>query len=1820
MSSSLAKQLSALKQNEASQKRVDQYRQATILYERSEAGKIDIDHIHSLAIEGYQQLRQLNESLSAQEKVIFENKGIDRFKLTESENTSLSSSLRRMIRELSKNLLNTNTLKILEYLLRNYQIHTFEGDYLVEAFLAYHSTPQYMKLIQNVDLSVKTSRFHFLNSNSLSGHPVSQEFLARQLTVDPSLLDSYCRFVCECLADQQPQHTVYFISSTTFTPPLRSPSVSFLLAMTDLAFQKSPSKLHPRIRLVVLRLIKDLLGFAAEKEETFPAVILALSTLITSRQLESEEFETIFGEIADRYLSEDLVSKLQGFGRNKRNVDSFKTTLVKILVLAFQQLPQMKFTKRLAGLVEGVLLDHLLSSSARIVQLVLKYFTFQATLKTPATETLKKLLQSVFQSDQAFTASDSYLHRFLIVSFQACRNSRSVICSQVLKDVFGQIYFSALAALYESEGLPEDVKTDLEKQLSDSVLHRLIEGGSGKKISLISALSHNNKTVKVEALNLLVSGKTESSALLTSHLVSLFEGSFDADVILLGLQLPLENLTLRQQRVLFRKALCLGDERVSKKIRTFTESHPSLSQMFNILDVTQGKTKTLKKDSISSEITLPTIKEISDLVGSRKDINLGNVGQAILVARQFGVFGDCLHLLCSTPRSISELNTAFHNYLDLSLSSLEITELAAALRTLIKFHEIAPDSPAYQPRDGTLFMKMALILLFGDEYSLEHSLLQVISQILSGLKELSLNDIVDGEKFMLVLMFKGFKNDHFKNGHFLKILQTVRFATKNGTDTPGLHIYKHLLKRLIAKKFEFESGAFSGFEESDMKSLQDFLCDSHKLPENKSFLKDFFTFCLSSSSYYPELTLFIRTLSLVANIPADLVSFLPELLSKIDIGAEFKQQLLRNMFDLFLKSTSASCKPFEAQFVKQRALTGVSFTYLQSKTAYKGYLELVEIYLESNFKFPGLISEVVLTPHQLLVLANTVLSKQHEGLVVAFCAIFSSEKLAAPMSVLEVGGLYLSYQALQRYLLGAKALKLDTLAITVRTLRDLQNTFVNHHPKVKLYADKAHVKSKTSEVALTTLPGNSRGVVGTSVTLTDEPQQKLVVTEADLISGEVHAFIQNKAQEAIDQLVELRAKCLLEEVGEEQSLSLFNFIKNSIEYIVSPHKETKQATEGFLRSLLGAFSSGLGKFKEKLKGDSQSKKPKSALDADLVSAQAGITMLTRLHHEIDFFIHKILKIIAEQSGGKKLKMCSEMFFNWLALGETHRNNSLLKLLTNYYKRADKRGQKDVNPLMDPEIHYYSNFIQNITREIFGKENTDLVLSLLIVMYMFKAQNSALQFRQFSHFLLLHLLNRQDDDPVVNCTQILETIGKGVFNLKGLIPTNDKKAIKKPKAKIIRDFLRREDPAVPETSSPFEKIRTSRFSLIFLGLLNLTLREKRFLRYIQGSVSLEAADMKNSPLIAKLEYLLLEIFRFEVDFENQEKSYSANAISKKPKLLALFSKIKKLCTRNIDLVVNLIPSEVFPIALQSRLAEEKPDYHILLRLANSVHTKLKNTRPSKKFQEYYENFLRQFVSLAGLLEQEQGSAHAIHKFIQAVFVTFGILFKRAKPLVCEFVNTNFAVLMEIMSKQQVVSVKMTCLANLAYFSENLNDYFITVLEDYMTQFNKVALDAISSKDVNARALLTSTSLVPLNKPKKLANNLEFRSFVSAEEVLQLWLLTYHSLLGNLQNMVEPYLNKQMVILAVMCDTYPQLSNQMREITTQLVAKVEERLVLGPLTTLCELISKKVLRTQECQLVHHVIQEILTKVQRDDFVDFQDALFGLIRESNLSSNQT
>lgn len=63
-----------------------------------------------------------------------------REKLTKKENDELSKRLKKFLVLLSAYFLNENTLKVLEFLLRNYEVHIYEGNFLVTYFLPYHST------------------------------------------------------------------------------------------------------------------------------------------------------------------------------------------------------------------------------------------------------------------------------------------------------------------------------------------------------------------------------------------------------------------------------------------------------------------------------------------------------------------------------------------------------------------------------------------------------------------------------------------------------------------------------------------------------------------------------------------------------------------------------------------------------------------------------------------------------------------------------------------------------------------------------------------------------------------------------------------------------------------------------------------------------------------------------------------------------------------------------------------------------------------------------------------------------------------------------------------------------------------------------------------------------------------------------------------------------------------------------------------------------------------------------------------------------------------------------------------------------------------------------------------------------------------------------------------------------------------------------------------------------------------------------------------------------------------------------------------------
>ena len=83
---------------------------------------------------------------------------------------------------------NQDVAKVLEYLLRNFEVHRYESEELITYFLAFHSTGLFIKLLQNINLKESES-YHFLETNMKKGVPISQKLLIKQTCLDQYLLD-----------------------------------------------------------------------------------------------------------------------------------------------------------------------------------------------------------------------------------------------------------------------------------------------------------------------------------------------------------------------------------------------------------------------------------------------------------------------------------------------------------------------------------------------------------------------------------------------------------------------------------------------------------------------------------------------------------------------------------------------------------------------------------------------------------------------------------------------------------------------------------------------------------------------------------------------------------------------------------------------------------------------------------------------------------------------------------------------------------------------------------------------------------------------------------------------------------------------------------------------------------------------------------------------------------------------------------------------------------------------------------------------------------------------------------------------------------------------------------------------------------------------------------------------------------------------------------------------------------------------------------------------------------------------------------------------
>lgn len=194
MATSLQKQLNFLKTQESKHDRqFKDNERPSMLFTFRVAASYNVRQIKDIALEGFISFCTKNPSFSRFRDLLFDNEAysnLDRDKLTKADNEALSLELEEVLIALSQHLNNVDALKVLEYLLRNFDVHKFQSDFLLGVFLHFHSTAQYTKLLQNIDLSNQYKWYVNLNEPVLRGETIDRRGLVkRYLKHHPKILE-----------------------------------------------------------------------------------------------------------------------------------------------------------------------------------------------------------------------------------------------------------------------------------------------------------------------------------------------------------------------------------------------------------------------------------------------------------------------------------------------------------------------------------------------------------------------------------------------------------------------------------------------------------------------------------------------------------------------------------------------------------------------------------------------------------------------------------------------------------------------------------------------------------------------------------------------------------------------------------------------------------------------------------------------------------------------------------------------------------------------------------------------------------------------------------------------------------------------------------------------------------------------------------------------------------------------------------------------------------------------------------------------------------------------------------------------------------------------------------------------------------------------------------------------------------------------------------------------------------------------------------------------------------------------------------------------
>ena len=158
MTTSLARQLQGLKAVQKDVVKIFRKAKVSFLFDYKEAYKIEDEVIYTLWMKGIKELTAQFPTLGNQLEIykddVFgsESKDFYRGVQVQSDIDILDTKLKQIITIISPYFMNAASFKILEFLIRIYEVQAYHKLHLFFSFLPFYETPQFLKLIQWMEL------------------------------------------------------------------------------------------------------------------------------------------------------------------------------------------------------------------------------------------------------------------------------------------------------------------------------------------------------------------------------------------------------------------------------------------------------------------------------------------------------------------------------------------------------------------------------------------------------------------------------------------------------------------------------------------------------------------------------------------------------------------------------------------------------------------------------------------------------------------------------------------------------------------------------------------------------------------------------------------------------------------------------------------------------------------------------------------------------------------------------------------------------------------------------------------------------------------------------------------------------------------------------------------------------------------------------------------------------------------------------------------------------------------------------------------------------------------------------------------------------------------------------------------------------------------------------------------------------------------------------------------------------------------------------------------------------------------------------------